>query len=783
MQDLNAFEQIAIYVVLGVSIIGLGYAIFLRQQILREDKGTAKMQEVWGWIRDGANAYLSRQLRAITPLIAVLTIALFLSVYVVPPTAEAVEHFGKLGVEDKGQITLIIAFARAIAFVMGAGFSLTVGQIGMRMAVEGNVRVAAESRKTFSGALRIAYRSGTITGMLTDGLGLFGGTIIFILLGKAAPDALLGFGFGGTLLALFMRVGGGIFTKAADVGADLVGKVEQGLEEDDPRNAAVIADLVGDNVGDCAGMAADIFESYEVTIVSGLILGLALTVITGHSEWFVFPLIVRGLGVVSSIISTYLVKTPEKEAGGDAMKAISQGFLYAAGMSVVMFLIAGWYYMGVLGPQNSLGEIPGGWLRPVLAVATGVALAILIERVTEYFTGTHGAPVKDIVKSMRGGPATTILSGIVQGKESAVWSVVTIAGTIMVSIIIFTVGFDYAPLVEKTGLSQEVLQTAFVLYGVAMTGIGMLTLTGNNVAMDSFGPISDNANGIGEMAALDEKARGIMTDLDAVGNTTKAITKGVAIGSAVIAAVALFGSFITDVSKVNPEALQFGIRVSVPQVFIGMLLGGALPWMFSSLAINAVNRTAGLIVDEVRRQFKDGVLEPKNSPKHKEPDYKKAVAISTEAAQKELASLALLGVVPPIIVGLMLGVEALGGFLAGIIVSGQLLAVYMCNAGGAWDNAKKLVEDEPRKPAENLGKHSERHKAAVVGDTVGDPLKDTAGPALNPMIKVVNLVSVIIAPIIVTFPTANWVAIIVSVILLGVLAWAYWRSKQEARAA
>jgi K(+)-stimulated pyrophosphate-energized sodium pump len=372
---------------------------------------------------------------------------------------------------------------------------------------------------------------------------------------------------------------------------------------------------------------------------------------------------------------------------------------------------------------------------------------------------------------------------MVQGKESAVWSVITIAGTILLSIIIFTVGFDYAPLVAKTGLSQEVLQTAFVLYGVAMTGIGMLTLTGNNVAMDSFGPISDNANGIGEMAALDEKARGIMTDLDAVGNTTKAITKGVAIGSAVIAAVALFGSFITDVSKVNPEALQFGIRVSVPEVFIGMLLGGALPWMFSSLAINAVNRAAGLIVDEVRRQFKDGVLEPIGSPKHKEPDYKKAVAISTEAAQKELASLALMGVVPPIIVGLMLGVEALGGFLAGIIVSGQLLAVYMCNAGGAWDNAKKLVEDEPRDPANNTGKHSERHKAAVVGDTVGDPLKDTAGPALNPMIKVVNLVSVIIAPIIVTFPTANPVAIIVSVILLGVLAWAYWRSKQEARAA
>jgi K(+)-stimulated pyrophosphate-energized sodium pump len=780
MEDLNGFEQIAIWATLGISVLGLAYALFLRAQILREDKGTARMQEVWGWIVDGANAYLSRQTRAILPLIGVLTIALFFSVYIVPPTSEAVEHFKELNITDSGTVTLIIAFARAIAFIMGAGFSLTVGQVGMRMAVEANVRVAAEARKSFSGATRIAYRAGTITGMLTDGLGLFGGTIIFILLGKAAPDALLGFGFGGTLLALFMRVGGGIYTKAADVGADLVGKVEQGLEEDDERNAAVIADLVGDNVGDCAGMAADIFESYEVTIVSGLILGLALTAITGHSEWFVFPLIVRGLGVLSSMISTYLVKTPEKEAGGDAMKAISQGFLYAAGMSVAMFAAAGWYYMGVLGPQNELGEIPGGWWRPVAAVIVGVVLAILIERVTEYFTGTHGAPVKNIVKSMSGGPATTILSGMVVGKESAVWSVLTIAVTIFASILIFN------------GISPDpVVQAAYVLYGVAMTGIGMLTLTGNNVAMDSFGPISDNANGIGEMGGLDEKARRILTDLDAVGNTTKAITKGVAIGSAVIAAVALFGSYITDVTKVQVglgvAAAQLfsatGIRVSVPEVFIGMLLGGALPWMFSSLAINAVNRAAGLIVEEVRRQFRGGVLEPKGSPKHKEPDYKQAVSISTAAAQRELVSLALLGILPPIIVGLLFGVEALGGFLAGIIVSGQLLAVYMSNAGGAWDNAKKLVEDEPKDPAKNSGKHSERHKAAVVGDTVGDPLKDTAGPALNPMIKVVNLVSVIIAPIIVTVQKGDVISMVVALVLTGVLGWAIQRSKSEAPSA
>ena len=771
MSDLNQFEQIAIYTVLGVAILGLLYAIFLRSQILREDKGTAKMQEVWGWIKEGANAYLGKQLRSILPLIGVLTVALFFSVYIVNPTKEATEHFAGASPD---QVKLYIGLWRAFAFIMGSGFSLAVGQIGMRMAVEGNVRVAAEARKSFSGALRIAYRAGTITGMLTDGLGLFGGTIIFIFLGKAAPDALLGFGFGGTLLALFMRVGGGIYTKAADVGADLVGKVEANLEEDDPRNAAVIADLVGDNVGDCAGMAADIFESYEVTIVSGLILGLALTSLTHNSEWIVYPLIVRGIGVVSSIIGTYLVKTPEMDQGGDAMKAIFNGFLSSAAISVVLFGIAGFFYL-----QN----VPGGWWRPVLAVTIGVLLAILIDRVTEYFTGTHGAPVKDIVHSMNGGPATTILSGLVQGYESAVWSVLVIAATIFSSIIIFTVGFDVSAIIKANpGATVEGVQTAFILYGVAMTGIGMLTLTGNNVAMDSVGPISDNANGIGEMAGLDEKARKIMSQLDAVGNTTKAITKGVAIGSAVIAAVSLFGSFITDVTLTQvalkvPLAEQLvttGIRVSVPQVFIGMLLGGALPWMFSSLAINAVNRAARLIVTEVRRQFKAGVLEGKIPP-----DYKQAVAISTNAAQNELISLALLGVIPPILVGLFLKVEALGGFLAGIIVSGQLLAVFMSNAGGAWDNAKKVVEDEPRDKEKNTGKNSERHKAAVVGDTVGDPLKDTAGPALNPMIKVVNLVSVIIAPIIVTFTTIDLPIIITGVILMAALTWAVMNSKRH----
>ncbi len=777
MQGLTSLEAIAIWVVFGIAIVGLLYALLLRSQIMREDKGTEKMQEVWGAIKDGANAYLQRQIRSIVPLIVVLTFALFFSVYIVPPSPEALERFAN---QSPDQVRFIIGIARALAFVMGAGFSLTVGQIGMRMAIEGNVRVAAASKKSFGDALRIAYRAGTITGMLTDGLGLLGGTIIFIILGIAAPDALLGFGFGGTLLALFMRVGGGIFTKAADVGADLVGKVEAGIPEDDPRNPAVIADLVGDNVGDCAGMAADIFESYEVTIVSGLILGLALWHATGRLEWIIFPLMVRGIGVLSSIIGTYFVRGGETGKSEDAMKAIFSGFLTSALISAVMFFIAGFLYLN--SPEMAAW---GGWWRMPAAVGVGVLLAIVIDRLTEYFTGTHASPVNDIKKAADTGPATLILSGISTGFESSVWSVLVIALTIVASIFIF----GTIPGVDGT------VRATFVLYGVAMTGIGMLTLTGNNVAMDSFGPIADNANGIGEMSwsGMTDKAtkdaQQIMADLDAVGNTTKAITKGVAIGSAVIAAVSLFGSFLVDVSRAQAsfgvplegQIQSIGIRVDVPQVFVGMLIGGALPWLFSSFAIQAVTRAASLIVLEVRRQFKLGVLEGKVKP-----DYKQAVSISTTAAQKELVSLALLGIVTPIVVGLTLQVEALGGFLAGIIVSGQLLAVFLNNSGGAWDNAKKLIEDEPKDPAKNLGKGSERHKAGVVGDTVGDPFKDTAGPALNPMIKVVNLVAVIIAPIVVQYAQPDlsigtkigvWV---VALALIGVLAWAVIRSKAPA---
>ena len=768
MYGLSFFEMIAIWSVLGVSLLGLLYALFLRSQILREDKGTKDMQEVWNAIREGANAYLHKQLFSILPLIGVLVFALFFSVYIVPPSQEALQRFAG---QSESSVRLIIGLGRAIAFIMGAVFSLLVGQLGMRMAVQANVRVASAARTSFNDSLRIAYRAGTITGMLTDGLGLFGGTIIFIIFGIAAPDALLGFGFGGTLLALFMRVGGGIYTKAADVGADLVGKVEAGIPEDDPRNPAVIADLVGDNVGDCAGMAADIFESYEVTIVAGLILGLALYHITHRLEWIVYPLLVRGIGVICSIIGTYAVKGDAyKEKSGDAMKAIFKGFLTSAVISVALFGVLGFFYMN---------RIPGGWWRPFLATTIGVMLAISIDRLTEYFTGTHYKPVQEIKRSMRTGPATTILSGIAVGYESSVWAILVISATIFGSILIFG---------TIPGISA-VERVTYILYGVAMTGIGMLTLTGNNVAMDSFGPIADNANGIGEMVWHDKdddqtrSARRIMSDLDAVGNTTKAITKGVAIGSAVIAAVALFGSYMVDVSKVQAamgvpvleQLSSIGIRVSVPQVFVGMLIGGAIPWLFSSFSIQAVSRAASLIVLEVRRQFKLGVLEGKVKP-----DYGQAVLISTTAAQKELISLALICVISPILVGLVLQVEALGGFLAGIILSGQLLAVFMSNAGGAWDNAKKTIEDEVKNIVENTGKGSERHKAGVVGDTVGDPLKDTAGPALNPMIKVVNLISVIIAPIVVQYNKLGFIGWAVVAALCATLVWAILHSKKSA---
>jgi K(+)-stimulated pyrophosphate-energized sodium pump len=740
------FEVVAIWTVLLVAFFGLAYALFLRRQVLACDKGTEKMQDVWDGIRLGANAYLKRQLRTIVPLIFVFTVILFLSVYVVPPTEESKLRF--VGYSDES-LKLVIGIGRAVAFIMGSIFSLMVGQFGMRMAVQANVRVASASRRSFAEALKIAYRAGTVTGMLTDGLGLLGGTLIFIIFGVASPDTLLGFGFGGTLLALFMRVGGGIYTKAADVGADLVGKVEAGLPEDDERNAAVIADLVGDNVGDCAGMAADIFESYEVTIVSTLILGVVLFTQTHQLSWIIFPLLVRGIGVLSSIVGTYLVKGSKDDKSNNALKSINKGFYSSAAISITAFGILSFFYLH-------------DW-RSFLSVVVGIILAIVLDEITKHFTDGNYHPVKDIAKNSKTGSATLILKGLSYGFEIAVWQTIVIAVTIFASIMIYH--------------GQPIV---YVLYGVAMTGIGMLTLTGNNVAMDAFGPIADNANGIGELSHLDKDARKIMDSLDATGNTTKAITKGVAIGSAVIAAVALFGSFITDVSKVQiqmgfdkaTQLIETGIRISVPMVFIGLLIGGTIPFLFSSLTINAVTRAAAQIVEEVRRQFRiPGIIE-----RTVKPDYQRAVDICTVSAQKELIPLALISVLSPILIGSLLGVEALGGFLAGVILSGQLLAVFMAGSGGAWDNAKKTIED-----GLYGGKGSEAHHAAVVGDTVGDPLKDTAGPALNPMIKVINLVSLLAAPVIIAYQKPGHESLgmfITGVICLGIIIGAITFSKR-----
>lgn len=820
--QLDFFAQLILIGVIIVAIVSFIYSWWLRQDVMKQDTGTDEMKEVWSAIKEGADAYLWKQLKTILPIVLILTVALFLSVYLVHPSKAAENEFTAVGLDP----VLMIAIGRTVAFILGASFSLMVGQFGMRIAVHANLRVAAAAAgatdedgklldvdKRYNKALAIAYHAGTVTGMLTDGFGLLGGTVIFIAFGTAAPDALLGFGFGGTILALFMRVGGGIYTKAADVGADLVGKVEKDIPEDDPRNAAVIADLVGDNVGDCAGMAADIFESYEVTIVSSLILGLFLFElsggivdgkIVGDLVWIMFPLIVRGIGVISSIVGTFAValwKTP------DAEKAMFNSYELSSGITIFTSFLFAIFYVG-------------DW-RLALLIATGVMLAVSFNPITARFTSKERGPVKEVVESMHGGPATTILSGLALGYESSVWAVVAISISFVIAVGTFLI-LPSNEIFEILNLGIPVLYVdpskilQYMLYGIALIGIGMLSHTGNNVAMDSFGPISDNAQGIAELTSMDKESKSVLEELDAVGNTTKAITKGIAIASAVIAAVSLFASFVTDIQVVvdnlnlKPEFLENplvnplanGLRVNIPAVFVGLLLGAALPWIFAAFNIRAVSRAAGDIIEEVRRQFKiPGIMEGT-----KKPDYERAVSISTSAAQKELVSLSVIAVSVPIMVAIFFGVllvtgadvvglpdearaaigsgvEVLGGFQAGIIASGQLLAVFMANAGGAWDNAKKAIEDEPRDLKKNTGKGSERHKAGVVGDTVGDPLKDTAGPAINPMIKVVNLISLILAPLLVEAtvkPNLNFILMIVATVLFGLFIWAYRKSNRKA---
>jgi K(+)-stimulated pyrophosphate-energized sodium pump len=791
-------ERLSLILVLVVAVAGLGYAGMLVGQVKRADEGTPRMQEIARAVREGADAYLWAQFRKIGWLIVLITVALFFTKY-----------NSKLPLTGGDNI---FAWGRAGAFLVGSLFSWLVGFVGMKLATTGNLRVAAAAKRSYGEAMQLGYRTGTITGMLTDGLGLLGGTCIFLIYGEQAYEALLGFGFGGTLLALFMRVGGGIYTKAADVGADLVGKVEAGIPEDDPRNAATIADNVGDNVGDCAGMAADIFESYEVTIVAAMILGMASF---GH-KGVIFPLLVRGIGVLGSIISTYTVKAGPNDTSDTALKSVHRGFWIGSMISVIGFVVLGLAYLkfdpayfamypqakagfnvitdaagAVTGLNPSWYIVAGADVRPIITCFIGIVLAIVLNKLTSYYTHTSHAPVKSLARACQTGHATNIIQGFAVGYESAVMATIVLAASIGLSVFCY---HGSSPI--------------FIAYGVAMAGIGMLTLTGNTISMDVFGPVADNANGIGEMG-YDEKemgpegykrARQILADLDAVGNTTKAETKGIAIGSAVIAAVSMFASFIAvlamgsedkivDMSVEQYNKFAAMLTVAEPMVLIGLLLGGVVPWLFSSMLIRAVGRAAFYIIKECRIQFRD----PAIMAGTKKPNYGRVVDICTNAAQSELIGPALLAVVSPILVGVLLGPYALGGFLAGMIVSGVMLGVFMANAGGAWDNAKKMIEDEPREPARNLGKGSEKHKAAVTGDTVGDPLKDTAGPAINPLVKVMNMVAMLTLTSVVlrtnmvgiksTLPGAaapnGGIGAIIAAVCILLIIWAVWRSKSE----
>jgi K(+)-stimulated pyrophosphate-energized sodium pump len=769
MKGLSPFEEGAVLTVLAIALIGIAYAFILRAQILKLDTGTPRMQEIWGFVKNGASAYLKRQFRTISILSAVLALVLAASVLIVPPTPEAQAVLGENAV-------MVVAIGRAVALLVGALFAYGVGYLGMHIAVEANVRVAAVARKGYNPALLAAYRAGSVTGLLTVGLGLLGATVIFILFGIAAPDALVGFGLGASVVALFLRVGGGLYTKAADIGAAMVSKQDSSLSLDNPNNAAVIADLVGDNAGDSAGMAADMFESFEVTLIAAMILGLALgdfvsgAFLDGQYDlrFVIFPLLLRAIGVVASIIGGLLVRTDERRR--NAMASMNRGFYAAAILSVAGAAGLSAYYM--IDPVSQ-----GIDWRPFSAVAVGVVLALVLAKISEYFTSTNHRPVKDVSSAAKDGAAANLLSGLANGMESSAWAAIVIALSIVGALVIYN-GVGAA-----SGLASEqaeLFQFISTLYGVSLTGIGMLMLAGNIVAMDGFGPVADNAYGIGVMAGIDKNARNVMEDLDAVGNTTKAITKGLAIGSAVLAAVALFGAYLADTANVQQQLIDAGntgirvlsgLNIASPAVFIGLLIGSALPFLFSSLNIRAVQRSASAVANEVRSQH--GSLLP-----DEQPNYAQVVAVSTGATQQELLPLGLLVIVLPLLVGFAFGVEALGSFLIGALVAGQLLAVFQVNSGSAWDNAKKFIEE-----GNNGGKYSDAHNAALISDTVGDALKDAAGPALNPMIKVINLIALVLAPIVVVLrsdsqPFSISVIAISVVCLLGSF-WAIWHGKRK----
>ncbi len=701
-----------VVIVALIALAALGVAAYLVREVLAADEGTDNMKKIAAAVQEGAAAYLSRQFRTLSVFVVLVFFLLFLL-----PAETTNEKIG-----------------RSIAFLVGAAFSAITGYMGMWLAVRGNVRVAAAANTTGEKqAMRIAFRTGGVAGMFTVGLGLFGAAVVVLVYKGEAPKVLEGFGFGAALLAMFMRVGGGIFTKAADVGADLVGKVEQGIPEDDPRNAATIADNVGDNVGDCAGMAADLFESYAVTLVAALILGKAAFGEIG----LVFPLVVPAIGVITAVIGIFAVAPRDTDRTG--MNAINRGFFLSAIISAVLVAVAAFQFLpatmselkSVSDPTFGLAE--GVSVNPrflaIGAVLIGIVLAAAIQQLTGYFTETNRKPVDDVSKSSLTGPATVILSGISLGLESAVYSALLIGAGV------------YGAYLLGGG------SVMLGLFAIALAGTGLLTTVGVIVSMDTFGPVSDNAQGIAEMSGdVNAEGAAILTSLDAVGNSTKAITKGIAIATAVLAATALYGSFrdaVTNAAQ-NLTDLEYQgvLDVANPRNLVGLLIGAAVVFLFSGLAINAVSRAAGSVIFEVRRQFRErpGIMQGTELP-----EYGKVVDIVTRDSIRELATPGLLAVLTPIAVGFGLGIGALGSFLAGTIATGTLMAVFLSNSGGAWDNAKKFVED-----GHFGGKGSEAHAATVIGDTVGDPFKDTAGPAINPLIKVMNLVALLIAPAVVT---------------------------------
>jgi K(+)-stimulated pyrophosphate-energized sodium pump len=700
-----------------IALVALGFAAALVRVVLAAGKGTTTMQEISGAVQEGATAYLFRQFKTLGVFVVVAVVVLFL-----------------LPVSEVGGNETAIRLGRSAFFVVGALFSAFIGGSGMALATRANVRVAAAAREANGGreaAMKIAFRTGGVVGFMTVGLGLFGASLVVMIYKGDAPTVLEGFGFGAALLAMFMRVGGGIFTKAADVGADLVGKVEQGIPEDDPRNAATIADNVGDNVGDCAGMAADLFESYAVTLVAALILGRAVFGVDG----LVFPLIVATIGVLVAIVGVFITRLRPSDRSG--MTAINRAFYVSAAVSAVLVAIASFAYL-----PDSFDEFGADFAGPsgdprliaIGAVVIGIALAAAIQALTGYFTETTRRPVRDIAKTSLTGAATVILSGVSVGFESAVYSALVIGAGVFGAYLL--------------GGGSIILS----LFAVALAGTGLLTTVGVIVAMDTFGPISDNAQGIAEMSGdVDEQGARTLTELDAVGNTTKAITKGIAIATAVLAATALFGSYTSTlriafaeagIADVGQEVLN-SLNVSNPRNLVGLLVGAAVVFLFAGLAINAVSRAAGAVVMEVRRQFRElpGIMD-----RSQRPEYGRVVDICTRDAQRELMTPGLLAVMAPIAVGFGLGAGALASYLAGAIGVGTLMAIFLANSGGAWDNAKKSVED-----GRYGGKGSDAHAATVIGDTVGDPFKDTAGPAINPLLKVMNLVSLLIAPAIVTY--------------------------------